>query len=181
MGTLGKSLVRREWKEIIDNLANKVLKEKLGIIKIVPAGSWRREKGIMNDLDLVIVTRDGKVPSGLEKLMVNAGYVKESLGSQLGRFIHIKLDAQIDIYSASTKNFGGMLIYLTGSKEFNIGMRTYSKNKGYLMNQDGIYQGSKLIAGSTEEEIFKILGCKVIPPRDRENWWTSYKRYKLAD
>jgi len=66
------------------------------------------------------------------------------------------------------EEWGAALLYFTGSKNFNIRMRNAAIAKGWKLNEYGLWDGDKLIAGKTEEEIFEALGWEFVEPTARE-------------
>lgn len=77
---------------------------------------------------------------------------------------------QIDLYYAEEDYLGAMLLFLTGSKAFNIRQRALAKRRGFRLNQYGLWtqDGETLVASRTEEEIFTALGMEFLPPEERE-------------
>jgi len=77
-------------------------------------------------------------------------------------------DTQVDLYLTPERHFGAMLLFLTGPAGYNIWMRKLAKDKGYLLNQWGLWdrRSGELIA-STEEEIYSALGTPYEPPELR--------------
>ena len=83
--------------------------------------------------------------------------------------IRMKQGFDVDLRAVPKKSYGSALQYFTGSKEHNIVTRKIAINLGLKLNEYGLFKGSKMIAGETEEEIYKILGMQWIPPELREN------------
>ncbi|MDP2864189.1 MAG: PHP domain-containing protein, partial [bacterium] len=75
----------------------------------------------------------------------------------------------VDIRVVPKKSYGSALQYFTGSKEHNIVTRKIAMDKGLKLSEYGLFRGSKMIAGGTEEDIYKFLGMQWIPPEMREN------------
>jgi DNA polymerase (family 10) len=117
------------------------------------AGSIRRKEPDVGDIDLIVrepldgiaysCTKSGKAT------IVNCGKKKMDVDYKGMRF---------NIYYTYTWNLGAMLFFLTGPKGYVIAYRKRAKESGMLLNQYGLYKGSKLIAGKTEEEIYEALG-----------------------
>lgn len=119
------------------------------------AGSLRRALPKVGDVDIVIC---GK-PAKLWKVIKFHGDAKASF---------MYNGVPINIVFTNRESYGAALLYLTGSKNFNIIMRSKAKKKGGLLNEYGLYDGSRKIAGKTEEEIFKELDMEFVEPEDRE-------------
>jgi len=75
----------------------------------------------------------------------------------------------MDIRVVPKKSYGSALQYLTGSKEHNIATRRIAIKKKLKLNEYGVFRGKKMVAGKTEEDVYKILGLQWIPPEMREN------------
>lgn len=132
--------------------------------KIEVAGSVRRKKSLVNDIDLVLI------PAGLWDLhseIVKLGQVKMS-GMKIQRVDYN--GAQIDLYFANEDTWATLLLIRTGSKENNIRLCTQAKRKGWHLaaNGDGLFDSDgKRIAGDTEESIYKELGLLYQRPEER--------------
>lgn len=141
-----------------------------GIEKIVPAGSLRRGKETVGDLDL-LVTGPG-APAALEKFVAHPK-VQEVLGKGENkasiRFGHEGL--QVDLRALSSENYGAALQYFTGSKEHSVALRQRALKMGLTLNEYGLSKldGGAIVAQKTEEEIYNALGLDWIPPELREN------------
>jgi len=141
-----------------------------GIEKIIPAGSLRRGKETVGDLDL-LVTGPG-APTALEKFVVHPK-VQEILGKGENkasiRFGHEGL--QVDLRALASENYGAALQYFTGSKEHSVALRQRALKMGLTLNEYGLSKvdGGAIVAQKTEEEIYGALGLDWIPPELREN------------
>ncbi len=141
-----------------------------GVEKITPAGSLRRGKETVGDLDL-LVTGEG-APAALEQF-VKHPKAQEILGKGENkasiRFGHEGL--QVDLRALGSESFGAALQYFTGSKEHNVALRQRALKMGLTLNEYGLAKvdGGRLVAQETEEEIYQALGLAWIPPELREN------------
>ena len=147
------------------------LKEKLKnfkpVIKVEIAGSIRRRKETIGDIDILVVTNENKEVmtffTGLENVdkVILKGPSKST----------VRLNENIgsDLRVIKEESFGSALLYFTGSKETNIEMRKIAIKKGFKLNEYGLFKGDKQIAGKTEQEIFGKLGMSYIEPELREN------------
>ena len=149
-------------KEVCEKL--KRLKE---VEKISTAGSVRRMKETIGDADFLVVSKNpARVMnfftslSGVVKIW-SKGKTKASVRTQEG--------FDMDIRVVPAKSYGSALQYFTGSKEHNIAVRKIAINKGLKLSEYGLFRGSKMIAGPTEEDIYRKLGLQLIPPELREN------------
>ncbi|MCX6764572.1 MAG: DNA polymerase/3'-5' exonuclease PolX [Candidatus Nealsonbacteria bacterium] len=149
-------------KEIEEKL--KALKE---IKKISQAGSLRRKKETIGDVDFLVVTKNPKkvmdffvsLP-GVDKVWAK-GLTKASV-KMSGGF-------DVDLRAVPEKSYGSALQYFTGSKEHNIATRKIAINKGLKLNEYGVFKGKKMVAGWSEEGIYRALGMLFIEPELREN------------
>ncbi len=138
-----------------------------GVKDVVVAGSYRRCKETVGDLDvLVTASKDFPVMDHF------TGYdeVKEIVSKGKTRStVHLRSGIQIDLRVVPQVSYGAALHYFTGSKAHNIAVRKLGVKKGYKVNEYGVFKGNKRIAGKTEEEVYKKVGLPYIPPELREN------------
>ena len=130
------------------------------------AGSFRRGRSTIGDIDIV----SKEPPSLLNPRLHN---VAEEIIDEGDRRTSIRvLGKRVDIRYAKPGQFGSMLLYLTGSKPFNIKLRDIAIGRGYKLNEYGIEERETghLHEFSTEEEMFSFLRLPVIPPEIREDW-----------
>jgi len=143
------------------------IKKVEGVEKAEFAGSIRRMQETVGDLDILVIS---KKPSKVMDFFVSmpeveAVYSKGSTKSSVR--LNIGMDA--DLRVLPPESFGAALQYFTGDKYHNIQIREIAIKKGYKLSEYGLFKGSKLIAGKTEEEIYEKLGLEVIPPEIRTN------------
>ena len=81
----------------------------------------------------------------------------------------LKIGLQVDLRVVPSESYGAALVYFTGSKAHNIAIRRIAQNKGLKLNEYGVFQDDKRIAGETEESIYNALGLPWIPPELRED------------
>lgn len=138
--------------------------------KLEIAGSLRRWKESVGDLDFLCVSRQPKEVIGQFTAMpgilriLAQGETKASIIHQSG--------AQCDLRVVPPESFGAAMLYFTGSKEHNVALRELALKKGFTTNEYGLYSlknKSKAVAGKTEEEIYAKLGMQFVPPELREN------------
>jgi len=149
-------------KEIIGKLSK--LKE---VKKISMAGSVRRMKETIGDVDILIVS---KSPSKVVDFFVSFPDIEKiwAKGSTKAS-VRLKEGFDVDLRIVPEKSYGSALQYFTGSKEHNIATRIIAINKGLKLNEYGVFRGSKMIAGKTEEEVYKAIGLSWMEPELREN------------
>ncbi len=148
--------------EVIAKL--KSLKEVDGIS---PAGSFRRKRETVGDVDILIIS---KKPEKVMDFFVSFPEVVKIWGKgKTKASIRMKQGFDIDLRVVPKKSYGSALQYFTGSKDHNIILRRVAIDKGLKLNEYGLFRGPKMIASSTEEEIYKALGLSYIEPELREN------------
>ncbi len=147
----------------------RVLREKTGIQKINPAGSVRRMKETIGDIDILVAS------SHKEKIMqafTTLPQVREVLAQgDTKSSILTHEGIQVDLRVVEEKSFGAALQYFTGSKAHNVKLRELALKKGFKVNEYGIFHidtGDR-VGGEKEEEIYETLGMEWIPPELRED------------
>lgn len=163
-----KSITTRKSLKEIFPIAKKVvkyLKKLKSVKKIEIAGSIRRKKSTVRDIDILVASSD---PKKVMDAFVSMPNVKKVLakGSTKSSVV-LKQGYGCDLRVVDEKIFGAALFYFTGSKDYNIKCRRIAMKKGYKLSEYGLFKGKKLIAGKTEKEIYKKLGIKYIPPEKR--------------
>jgi len=143
------------------------IKKVEGVEKAEFAGSIRRMQETVGDLDILVIS---KKPSKIMDFFVSmpeveAIYSKGTTKSSVR--LNIGMDADLRILPP--ESFGAALQYFTGDKYHNIKIREIAIKKGYKLSEYGLFKDSKLIAGKTEEEIYKKLGLDIMPPEIRTN------------
>jgi DNA polymerase (family X) len=143
------------------------LKDQRGVRDIVVAGSYRRKKETVGDLDILVTAKkDSKVMErfvGFEDVsrVVSKGKTRSTV------VLHSGL--QVDLRVVPQVSYGAALHYFTGSKDHNIAVRKLGVIKKLKINEYGVFKSEKRIAGKTEEEIYGILKLPYIEPELREN------------
>ena len=149
-------------KETYEKL--KSLKE---IEKISPAGSVRRMKETIGDVDFLVISKN---PEKVMDFFVSLpGTVKIWGKGSTKSSVRMKGGFDMDIRVVPKKSYGSALQYFTGSKEHNIVTRKIAIDKGLKLNEYGVFRGPRMVAGKTEEEVYKTLGMEWPPPELREN------------
>jgi len=152
---------------LIKQLETRLLNFK-GVKNAVAAGSFRRMKETIGDIDFVVTSNDA------EKVMdyfVSMPEIDEVLGMGASKtFVRLNNRMDADLLVVPEKSFGSALQYFTGSKEHGVAMRKVALAKGLHLNEWGIFDKyQNRIAGSTEEDVYQALDLKWIPPEMREN------------
>ncbi len=146
--------------------------------KITLVGSYRRKKPVSSDIDVMVVSDDtdaiNKFLSKLNKTFSSVypyskGQDKLSVIIDVSNVLNEKnLSYKLDAFRVNKNEEIPMLLYSTGSKLFNITMRSKAKKNGYLLNQHGLFRNGSLITGlNSEEDYFKILQMDYLKPEER--------------
>ncbi|HHJ38510.1 MAG: DNA polymerase III [Methylothermaceae bacteria B42] len=137
-----------------------------GVDKIVVAGSYRRWKETVGDLD-ILVTVQGDSP--VMERFVSYERIDEIFSQGPTRSsVRLKNGLQVDLRVVADASFGAALQYFTGSKAHNIAVRTMAVKQGLKINEYGVFRGEQRMAGKTEEEVYQSLGLPLIVPELRE-------------
>jgi DNA polymerase (family X) len=152
-------------------VANEI-KEDLGgldyVYRVEVAGSIRRRKETVGDIDILVTTnKPVDVMEYFSKLDLVDDVVVKGPSKSTVRLKENGID--VDLRAFDDEIFGSALMYFTGSKETNIELRRIAIAKGLKLSEYGIFRGQRLLAGRTEDEIFKALGMDYIEPELREN------------
>lgn len=145
------------------------LKKNPVVTKIEVAGSFRRGKETVGDLDLLVSSTQ---PEKVMQAFVTLPDVKDILAQGTTKSsIRLSNGLQVDLRVVKETEWGSALLYFIGSKDHNVELRKLALSKGYTLNEYGLFtvNGKKWIAGKTEEDIYKKLGLDYIEPELREN------------
>lgn len=151
------------------------IKKRLGSLKevkkITIAGSVRRWKETIGDVDILVAASDSKP---IMNYFVNLPEVERIYArGETKSSVKLKSGLDVDLRVIPEESYGAALNYFTGSKEHNIALRELAIKKGYKLNEYGLFKIKNRrqikIAGSTEEGIYNLLGLDYIPPEMREN------------
>jgi DNA polymerase (family 10) len=138
-----------------------------GVGKVIVAGSYRRCKETVGDLDILATAGDG---AAVIDCFVAYDEVAEVLSKGKTRStVRFRSGLQVDLRVVAQASYGAALHYFTGNKAHNIAVRKLGLKKGYKINEYGVFKGDSRIAGKTEEEVYKKVGLPFIPPELREN------------
>jgi len=137
------------------------------IEKIDVAGSVRRGKETIKDIDLLAITKE---PDKVMDFFVSLpGVIKVWNKGKTKSSIRMKDGLDVDLRVVTKKSYGSALQYFTGSKEHNIATRKIAIDRGLKLNEYGVFKQGKAIAGSDEIGVYKALGLPYIEPELREN------------
>lgn len=145
----------------------KALKE---VIRISVAGSIRRKKDTVGDMDILIASEE---PKKVMDLFTKLPDVKDVLSQGMTKStVILRNNMQADLRVVEEESWGSALQYFTGSKDHNIKLRELAIEKGLKLNEYGLFEkeSEKKIAGKDEKGIYEVLGLNYIEPELRENW-----------
>jgi len=138
-----------------------------GIGEVVVAGSYRRRKETVGDLDILVTAKDG---ARVVDHFVGYEEVDQVLSKGTTRStVILKSGIQVDVRVVPEESYGAALHYFTGSKGHNIAVRKLGMDKGLKINEYGVFRGEKRIAGRTEEEVYRSVKLPYIEPELRED------------
>ncbi|MDP3769503.1 MAG: DNA polymerase/3'-5' exonuclease PolX [Candidatus Sungbacteria bacterium] len=136
--------------------------------KAVVAGSVIRRKETIGDIDILAVSSK---PERVMNRFVSLPFIAHVYAKGRTKTnVRLKNGLDADLRVVPKESFGAALNYFTGSKDHNIALRNLAITKGMKLNEYGLYKGKKMIAGTSEEDIYYALGLHAIPaPEMREN------------
>ena len=134
--------------------------------KISAGGSIRRMREDIGDIDIVVVSPE---PAKMRDAFTKMPFVEQVvLAGETKATVIRKGGVQIDLRIVEPESWGAALQYFTGNKDHNIHLRAMAQDRGWKLNEYGLFEGDRAIAGATEEEIYSALGLAWIPPEMRE-------------
>jgi DNA polymerase (family 10) len=143
---------------------------------VTPAGSLRRGKETVGDLDLLVTFTRGRHAQrevdALAEHVLTYGEIEQVLAHGENKLsFRLKSNLQVDVRLLEPENQGAALLYFTGSKEHNVALRGRANKMGYTLNEYALatLKAERRVAGTTEEEIYAKLKLDFIPPELREN------------
>lgn len=138
-----------------------------GVTEVTIAGSYRRARETVGDLDILVCGDDG------DKIMdrfIQYEDVSEVQSQGPTRAtVALRSGLQVDLRVVPMESYGAALHYFTGSRTHNIAIRRRGQQRDLKINEYGVFKGKKRVAGATEESVFDAVGLPWIPPELREN------------
>lgn len=159
----------------LESMIRSVLDRKYtGKYTMVVAGSYRRGAKESNDMD-VVITSDYFNLAKVVKMLRDAGVVVDTLSMRDQKFMGVVKNpftgrnVRLDMVFVSGSEWATGLLYFTGSKGFNITMRSIAKRKGYLLNEHALIRrkSGRRVRVEREEDVFRELGMDWVPPERR--------------
>lgn len=134
---------------------------------IAIAGSYRRRAETVGDVDILVAAE--KSPAVMDEFVRYDDVQKVLAEGGTKASVLLRGGFQVDLRVVSKKSFGAALHYFTGSKSHNIAVRIMGVKRKLKINEYGVFRGKKMIAGRTEEEVYKQVGLPYIEPELRED------------
>ncbi|MEW6544900.1 MAG: DNA polymerase/3'-5' exonuclease PolX [Nitrospirota bacterium] len=143
------------------------LKAAPGVKQVTVAGSYRRARETIGDLDILATASRG---SPVMDRFVAYGEVEEVLAHGGTRAtVRLACKLQVDLRVVAEESYGAALQYFTGSKAHNIVLRQLAQQRGLKINEYGVFRNDRRLAGETEESVYAAVGLPWVPPELREN------------
>lgn len=138
-----------------------------GVGQVSAAGSLRRRKETVGDLDILATASNATV--AMDALAAHPLVVMVLARGDTKQRVRLKSGLELDLRVVPEDSYGAALQYFTGSKEHNIVIRRRAQDLGLKVNEYGVFRGETAIAGRTEEDVYAAVGLPWIPPELREN------------
>ncbi|AOJ05693.1 MULTISPECIES: DNA polymerase/3'-5' exonuclease PolX [Burkholderia] len=143
------------------------LRETPGVSEALVAGSFRRRRETVGDLDILVTASD---PAKVAARFVGYDEVERVLANGDTRSsVVLRCGIQVDLRVVTPASLGAALVYFTGSKAHNIAMRRIAQARDLKINEYGVFHGERRVAGATEESVYASIGLDWVPPELREN------------
>jgi DNA polymerase (family X) len=177
-----EELVRLYWADadVIAGQLREHFTTCAGVKQLEIAGSYRRGKETVGDLDILIESAD---PAEAMNRLAEFPSVEAVLGrGDTKMSVRLATGLQVDLRIVPAESFGAALQYFTGSKDHNVVLRGLAKDRGLKINEYGVFRvtdnsdasgptAGEYVAGRTEQEVYASIDLPVFPPELRENRW----------
>lgn len=167
IGLLRSSTGRHPYKEV-KRIADRIVKrlqDVPGVKQVAIAGSLRRKKADIGDVDLIATTADPRTVMEAFVAMPEVEAVHEV--GKTRSSVRLKSGIDCDLRVVPDRVFGSTLQYFTGDRRHNILLRERAIKQGYKLNEYGLFKHGKLVPVPTEDDIYRLLGLKTPPPETR--------------
>jgi DNA polymerase (family 10) len=142
------------------------LRDAPGVEQLALAGSYRRGKDTIGDLDIVVVAAEAAAV--MDRLDDYAAVADILARGDTKMSVRLAGGLQVDLRVVPAESFGAALQYFTGSKDHNVVLRGMAKDRGLKINEYGVFRGDQYIAGRTEADVYAVLDLPCFPPEIRE-------------
>jgi len=153
---------------VVDQLT-KYMRESDAVLKVEVAGSARRRKETIGDLD--VLASSMKPEEVTQRFITMPPVIRVVSHGTTRSTVVLEGQIQVDLRVVASEEYGSALQYFTGSKEHNVKLRTIGVKKGFKLNEYGLFDRDtdRRVAGEDEEGIYRALGMDLMPPELREN------------
>jgi DNA polymerase (family 10) len=163
-------------EEVAEDMVS-YLRKHADVKRITVAGSYRRRKETVGDLDILVVAGGDAAASGgsaggagiMDVFTGHEDVRRISMKGETRSSVVLRSGVQIDLRLLEADSYGSALQYFTGSKEHNIAVRRVAQEQGLKVSEYGIFRGDEQVAGAEEDEMYTTLGLAWVPPELREN------------
>ncbi|HEY5597921.1 MAG TPA: DNA polymerase/3'-5' exonuclease PolX [Kiloniellales bacterium] len=140
-----------------------------GVEHAIIAGSYRRRKETVGDIDILVTCADRHAAEVTRSFTSYPEVERVAASGPTRSTVILRGGLQADLRVVPPESHGAALHYFTGSKDHNIAIRGMAVKDGLKVNEYGVFRGAKQIAGRTEEDIYRLFGMDYIEPELREN------------
>ncbi len=161
-----RRMLRWRAKAAVDSLIAH-LKSAPGVRQVTVAGSYRRARETVGDIDILATAADGA--RVIAHFVAHEDVAKVLAQGGTKATVVLRDGLQVDLRVVDAESFGAALVYFTGSKAHNIAIRRLAQQRGLKINEYGVFRGRKRLAGATEESVYRTLGLPYIVPELRED------------
>lgn len=159
--------IRLDVAEEITQPLLQYLRDCKGVKKAEVAGSYRRKKETVGDLDILVTCKKGT--EIMEDFVSYEDVQKVIAKGETRSSVQLRSNLQVDLRVVPEVSYGAALHYFTGSKAHNIEIRKMGQKRELKINEYGVFKGEDRVAGKTEHEVFESVGLAYIEPEMREN------------
>jgi len=138
-----------------------------GVVHADVAGSIRRRRETIGDLDFLVAARQ---PARVARAFAEFEEVAHVYAcGETKAMVRLAGGLDADLRAVAAESYGAALLYFTGSKAHNVALRRVAQQKGMKLNEYGLFRGRRRIAGASEDEVYEALGLTPVPPELRED------------
>ncbi len=152
-------------EEVVEPLLE-YIKKANALKEAIVAGSYRRKKETVGDIDILALTKNKK--NVMDHFVSYEDIIKVVNKGETKSTVKLKTGMQVDLRAIAPESKGAALLYFTGSRDHNIKLRELALEKNLKVNEYGVFKGKKQVAGKSEKEIYDYLGLQFMPPEIRE-------------
>ncbi|MEK6802835.1 MAG: DNA polymerase/3'-5' exonuclease PolX [Nitrospirota bacterium] len=143
------------------------LRQSPGASRVMAAGSYRRGRETIGDLDILVTARQSG--SVMERFVAYPEVEEVLAQGETKASVRLKSQLQVDLRVVPDDCYGAALQYFTGSKDHSVVLRQLAQQRGLKISEYGVFRGELRVAGETEESVYAAVGLPWIPPELREN------------